>query len=110
MSEVVWKYPLDADPGVEQVREMPEGAKVLTAQVQDGHVTIWAQVDPSRPKENRRFVIVGTGQGFAGGMGMTWIATVQRVPYVWHVYERTNVSSKAEFRDPAPGYSSADVS
>lgn len=66
---------------------MPKGAKVITAQVQRGAVTLWAEVDPDAPRVERRFRIVGTGHPFEP-IGLSYIGTVQNGLLVWHVYEQ----------------------
>lgn len=56
---VVWKFPLEATH--EQYVEMPEGAIILTVQVQRGQPCLWASVDPGREREWIRIFRVGTG-------------------------------------------------
>lgn len=41
--------------------EMPKGAEILSAQLQNDIICIWALVDPSAEKETRNFSLVGTG-------------------------------------------------
>lgn len=40
---------------------MPEGAEVLSAQVQHDEPTLWYACDPGRPLTPRRFAMIGTG-------------------------------------------------
>lgn len=56
----IYKYPLESGD-VNEI-EMPEGAKVLTVQIQRDIPCIWALVDPNMDnKVVRRFHIYGTG-------------------------------------------------
>lgn len=66
--------------------EMPVGAEVLCVQVQNGP-QIWARVDPSAPRELRRFHWRGTGHS-ADGCGR-YIGTVQAMngALVFHLFE-----------------------
>ena len=54
----VWKFVI-TDPETPVL--MPEGAEVLHVATQKGEVCVWALVEPSAPKVERRFVVVGTG-------------------------------------------------
>lgn len=64
---------------------MPEGAEVLTVQIQNGEPHIWALVDTEKPRKLRSFEIVGTGQP-ADNLGR-YVGTVQDGSFVWHVFE-----------------------
>lgn len=80
----VWKFTL----AVDSVLDMPEGAEVLTVREQGDAVCLWALVDPSKPFEARRFVMVGTGhelpQDDATFVGM---AHLDKGLLVVHVFE-----------------------
>jgi hypothetical protein len=86
----IWKYPVplykqgmaSADPMI----DMPEGAEVLALQTQDGHPTLWARVEPSRPKVPRRFAIVGTGHAVPDDAG-AYVGTWQSALFVFHLFE-----------------------
>lgn len=52
----IWKYPVGTD--YFSVR-MPGGARVLSVDVQDGAVFMWALVDPDDFEEAREFVTFG---------------------------------------------------
>ena len=90
MSRSIWKFKLDAS---QVSRFMPVGAKVLTAQMQGGVVTLWADVDPDAQQEERHFRVFGTGWNMPREMGYSdvYIGTVQDGDFVWHVYELTGV-------------------
>lgn len=55
----IFKYPVAINDYIEI--EMPKGAQILDAQAQAEVPCIWALVDPSQPKETRRFRFAGTG-------------------------------------------------
>lgn len=62
MTHTVWKYPIGVAPMIEIA--MPQGAQVLSVQVQDNIPTVWALIDLNA-KDNttmRRFVMVPTGK------------------------------------------------
>ena len=87
MKRKIYKYPLQmADT---QTVEMPEGAKLLTAQMQGQTLCLWALVDvePELPKQNREIEIIGTGNPFTEAP-RRYIATAQSGQWVWHVFER----------------------
>ena len=72
-----------------QTVEMPEGAKILTVQMQGQTLCLWALVDvePELPKQNREIEIIGTGNQIIEAP-RRYIATTQCGPWVWHVFER----------------------
>jgi hypothetical protein len=78
----IWKYPLIPGP---QGIEMPEGAIILSAQMQGRDPQLWVQVKPSRAKATRRIAVVGTGH--AAPDDAKFIATFQIGPLVWHVFD-----------------------
>ena len=55
----IYKYELPSEDNV--WIDLPEGAKVLSAQVQQGSPCLWALVSPDAPLVNRHFRISGTG-------------------------------------------------
>ncbi len=63
MKGTIWKFPLKTVD--EQTIEMPFEAQILSLKVQDGEPCIWAFVDPSKPKVERKFDIFGTGHQIA---------------------------------------------
>ena len=64
--EAIWKYVLDRQSrGREgQVITMPLCARVLDVQMQGCRAVLWALVnaDPNARMEERRFILVGTGE------------------------------------------------
>lgn len=83
MSQRIWKYDLPLSPR-QIVVGMPAGAKILSAQNQDGAIQLWAMVDPLAGAQERRFQIVGTGGEAPRG---SYLATVQQGSFVWHIFE-----------------------
>lgn len=68
---------------------VPEGAKILTAQLQGTAIVLWAEVETDNFNEDRTFIVVGTGWSLDDEpTERTYIATVQEPSgYVWHVFE-----------------------
>ncbi len=81
----IWKFPLQLTDT--QKIPMPKDAQILSAQVQDGTLCIWALVDPDRPKEERKIEIHGTGNASVNLLPKTFIGTAQMGMFVWHVFE-----------------------
>lgn len=85
----VWKYTFNT---FTEDFSMPEGAKPLHVAKQYKAVCLWALVDPSRPKVQRRFVMVATGADVDDLDPEGYVGTVQTdgggFELVWHVFER----------------------
>lgn len=81
----IWKWPLELTDRQEMM--MPVGARVITAQIQAGKVTIWAEVNEQAKRRSRAFWIIGTGNPFPQEVALVYIASVQMPPFMWHVYE-----------------------
>jgi hypothetical protein len=56
---VIYKYPL---PTIRSKVQMPQGARVLSVQVQRNELVLWALCDPDAPKVERVFRAVMTGE------------------------------------------------
>lgn len=56
---IIWKYPLSSDDI--QTIYMPEGARMLSVQLQHGTPQLWALCDECADKKQRRVAIYGTG-------------------------------------------------
>ena len=84
----IYKYPLVIK--CSQEIALPEGAKILTFQMQDRSPFIWALVDPDASLESRTFRVVGTGHELWPDEGSyDHVGTVQQGPFVWHLFEMT---------------------
>lgn len=83
----IWKYDL-AIAGIQDIK-MPEGAEVLTVQVQRGVACIWALITPELKQVVRQFTVVGTGHDIASQFEMNYIGTFQinGGDLVFHVFE-----------------------
>ncbi|MCX7180389.1 MAG: hypothetical protein NTX56_17060 [Proteobacteria bacterium] len=81
--KAIFKYPLRA---FDWYVPMPIGAEIIALQVQDSVPTIWAIVDASAPKQQRRFRTHGTGHPLPDDPGKH-VGTYQEGPFVWHVFE-----------------------
>lgn len=88
--KTIWKYTLIATE--EQTINAPEGAQVLSVQVQYGVPVLWALVDPEARKEAREIRMHGTGHPISDGLdGYTFIDTIQMAKgeLVFHFFVRT---------------------
>lgn len=81
----VYKYTIDGKNAGKLM--MPFGAEILTVQMQDGNITLWALVDPDQYEQGRHFDIYGTGWDIDTSTPHEYIGTVQRSGMVWHVFE-----------------------
>lgn len=87
---IIWKYTLEPpDSGDIAVLNIPEGAKILSLQVQDGHPRLWVLVDDKQPKQKRLFRILPTWYHFQLKPEMNFIGTFQLDDegLVFHVFE-----------------------
>ena len=73
---------------------MPEGAQVLTVQMQNGEPCMWAKVDPTKPQEDRAFEVYGTGHEVPDDPRSVYVATFQQHngTLVWHVFDATHAA------------------
>lgn len=87
MTHTVYKYTLEMRG--EQIRNLPVGAKILSVQMQNGALCLWAHVDLSRrSKQAHRIAIVGTGNPAPDITKATHLGTVQmhNGAKVFHVF------------------------
>jgi hypothetical protein len=84
--KTIWKFPLESVD--EQTVEMPEGAWILTVQMQGSVPCLWAVVHPEARLTPRRILIHGTGRPPLDRLGR-YIGTVQMLDgsRVFHVFE-----------------------
>ena len=86
--KTIWKYTILLTD--DQTVRMPEGATILSAQVQKGSICLWALVDPSATQTKERAIeVFGTGNPIEPG-NRQFISTVQTAAgaFVWHVFEK----------------------
>lgn len=84
---VIWKYVMEF-PSV--AFDMPEGAEVLSCQMQSGCVCIWALVNPEAKTEKRRFKTIETGERvYIPRKKLKFLNTVQNIgtKKVHHIFE-----------------------
>lgn len=82
--ETIYKYHLM--PRDMQPVEMPQGARLLSAQYQGGYLCLWAIVDTEAPGVQRSIRIVGTGHD-ATDCG-DYVSTVQQDGLVFHIFDK----------------------
>jgi 6-phosphogluconolactonase/glucosamine-6-phosphate isomerase/deaminase len=86
--KTIYKYPLKIQD--KQTISMPIGAQILSVQVQDEVVCLWALVEPRLPKREIEFQMLGTGHD-AGHINSNFkhISTVQvdGGNLVFHVFQ-----------------------
>lgn len=84
----IFKYRLHEEYGQNVV--MPKGAEILCVQTQSDVLHLWAIVNPFESSlEDRKIVIVGTGNPMPDSKNLLYIGTAQQGIYVWHVFEDT---------------------
>lgn len=59
MLKKIFKYELDI-VGIQNI-SMPNGAKVISAHLQNGKICIWALVDEMASKKEKQIAIIGAG-------------------------------------------------
>lgn len=86
--KTIYKYPITSalNPVSRAMIMLPKNSKILTVQIQNNQICIWAEVDTEESLITKEFSIVGTGNPFPT-YNVIYIGTVQAHPYVWHVYE-----------------------
>ena len=89
MIKSIWKHEINIVDF--QYVDMPLGAKILTVQLQEKGICLWALVDPEAPCVLRRIELYGTGHSIEFGqlVERKYIGTVQTYSgaYVWHAFE-----------------------
>lgn len=87
LEQQIWKFVLN-DIGI-NIIEMPAlEVEVLSAQLQDGKICLWAKVYPESSRGRFKFEVVGTGWMMDSEKKREYIDTVQ-LPngLVFHVFE-----------------------
>jgi hypothetical protein len=83
--KTIWKYTVSG--AVTEVL-MPADAQILSIQMQEARICMWALVDPERPKVSRTFRTRGTGWVIGSDETLgTHLGTVIDGPFVWHIFE-----------------------
>lgn len=83
--KVIYKYTVELAEC--QIVEMKRNAKILSAQIQQGQIRLWALCDPDAPKQERKVFVFGTGNRFEDlPPDVYYVDTVQTGLLVWHVF------------------------
>ena len=92
METKIWKFELLLLFSKRQSILIPHQAEILSVQVQNQKLCIWARVIPEAPKATRTFTIFATGQTIPRDFLGTFLETVQTNDgaLVWHVFETLN--------------------
>lgn len=98
----IFKY-LIIPSDIKQKIMMPEGAKILTFQMQNQELYIWALVNPNNEMEERKFYVFGTGHEIEMENISIYIGTAQMMggSLVWHLFEEA-LSLEAWYRKKYP--------
>ncbi len=88
--KVIWKYEL---PVMDlRTLQMPEGAEILSAQMQRNKLCLWAMVESENKKVDRYIEIIGTGNPVEETLNVVriFIDTIQLYggDLIFHVFER----------------------
>ena len=85
----IWKWTLEVTD--RQQLLIPEGAKLLTVQIQHGMPQLWALVDENAPIIHRTIAIYGTGNPLPDGDPGQYVGTYQirGGALVFHVFDLT---------------------
>ncbi len=89
MVKTIWKFAMNY---VDQMVEMPEGADILSLQIQNGLPFIWAVVDTDHRRVPRQFRVYGTGHQLPDPCThLQHVGTflVENLGEVWHMFEVT---------------------
>ena len=68
---------------------MPLNAEILSVQCQGNpnFIILWVLVEPEFNKEDRKFLIYGTGDMITE-LNIKFLSTIQIDGLVWHIFER----------------------
>ncbi len=88
----VWKYALNGWGPAARIRHdvpLPENAKLLSLQNQQGTATLWAEVDTEAAEVRRTFEWFGTGHSVPPHASYVGTLQVHNGDLVFHLYEVT---------------------
>lgn len=82
---VIWKFKIK---NMTEKIKMPLGSTLLSCQMQDNEITIWALCDPTVPTDYQTFHVEPTGAPVSQEILLSsFVATVQSESgLVWHVF------------------------
>lgn len=82
----IYKYPIEITDS--QAVLIPVDAKLLTVQIQNEKLCLWAMFDEKKHISKLRTIeVFGTGNLIPPG-NRVYISTVQDGVFVWHIFER----------------------
>lgn len=81
--KTIWKYKLKLQHEV--IVQLPDGAEILHAGMQDGNICLWAMTNTNVPEEEHLFKIFATGEPMEDNP-VKYIGTVLINSYVFHVF------------------------
>jgi len=82
----IFKYPLNIG---KTSLELPVGSKILSVQMQEHTLTMWALVENTNTLyKTYTFNVYGTGQHVESTEFQEFVATVQDGDLVWHVFKQ----------------------
>jgi hypothetical protein len=83
----IFKYSFGTSSNLQTIT-MPEGAEILSVQIQRGAVCVWVVVpNVEKALVERHFAIFGTGQPINPDLKLCYVGTFQEGDFVWHVFE-----------------------
>lgn len=80
----IWKQRLEPISQTQTLR-WPQGARVVKVTMQDGCITLWADVETRVLSVPHNYVVRDTGHEVP--KGGIYISTCFHGPFVWHVFE-----------------------
>lgn len=94
--KTIWKFPL-VITGMQPVR-LPQGAEILSVQIQHGIACLWALVDSDAEIEETTLRIFGTGHPVDEGLRLEFIATIPTLggDLIWHVFKEIEKAEPAK--------------
>lgn len=82
--KTVWKYPFPENV-IDATFVVPDGGIFLRTAVQNGTLCMWFCVISDLPKEQRRFLVTGTGHPVPSDA--KYCGSCSDGPFEWHVWE-----------------------
>lgn len=89
--KTIWKFPFAITD--HQAIDMPEGAKLLSAELQGDQPCLWALVEDDADMVPRLFIVKGTGHPFQfkghpeSPVELSHVSTFQQGTLVWHLFD-----------------------
>ncbi len=80
----IWKYEFEIT-AIVQSWDMPKGAAPVHVEMQGRHLCMWVDVETEAERDERTFVIIGTGREVPADAG--YVGTAQHGSEVWHLFE-----------------------